>query len=582
MKRPRHVEHKEHYWRSCSPSLPTTEQYSTMTAGSSSPNDQEDDNDNTRRLGPPMTEQPFADLTLPSSSSSSSSWLSCFGSEFIHEIGTTGNPVLTRGGFGEISIALRKTTPSMPSHSSVPQWQLVAIKTMEQAIVVVVAGGPRTTTTTVPKLYRPIFHELCALRQLQSHPNIIPLWAVYSPPNIATNTTTTQSSFSSSLLSSSSSLSLVFPYCPVDLQLALEWRRRTFQPLFHLDFTTVLPTLARDILQAIHHCHSRHVLHRDVKPGNILVTPTGVLQLCDFGLSQPYTNKISTAVLEYERENGKHSTTTTMVASSSDNDDHALCTLNYRSPEALLGAPATHPAVDLYSVGTVLGEFAIGQPLFPGRNVLDQLSRVFDVLGTPSVTHWPNAKAMPDHGKLHFGTRLPQSWTVTTTTTTTTTTSTMPSASYSCSFPRLLECPPLAHCVASLIALDPNRRLSSRQALDHEWVQQLETTDTTTKDDADAAAVIRRWRRHCRRQIQQALIPDELRPPLSLSLLGCSKEKAAQQALTIASHRRRLLVTPVSSTQNTLSPWTWNGPNVGDESLTLDVLCQRFVAVHTP
>jgi serine/threonine protein kinase len=164
------------------------------------------------------------------------SWISCFGEEEIHEITKQGNATFARGAFGELSIAIRQSSDDDNDHC-----RFVAIKTIE-----------RTLTSSAPfakgkqQLSRDVFNELCALRYLNPHPNIVPLVAVYPAKQAHLSRT---------------SLSLAFTYSPVDLYLSLGWRRRAFLPLLPFG---VVKTIARDVFAALAHSHSFGVLHRDV------------------------------------------------------------------------------------------------------------------------------------------------------------------------------------------------------------------------------------------------------------------------------------------------------------------------------
>ncbi|KAF4018149.1 hypothetical protein G4228_009487 [Cervus hanglu yarkandensis] len=111
------------------------------------------------------------------------------------------------------------------------------------------------------------------------------------------------------------------------------------------------------LCKSLDHMHRNGIFHRDVKPENILVKQD-VLKLGDFGSCrsvysrQPYTEYISTRW--------------------------------YRAPECLLTDGFYGFKMDLWSAGCVLYEMASLQPLFPGANELDQISRIHDVMGTPA------------------------------------------------------------------------------------------------------------------------------------------------------------------------------------------------------
>lgn len=77
--------------------------------------------------------------------------------------------------------------------------------------------------------------------------------------------------------------------------------------------------------------------------------------------------------------------------------DPATLLCRYRPPELLFGAKFYGPAVDLWSMGCIFAELMTRVPLFPGTSDIDQLSRVFSVLGTPDASSWPDASKLPDY-----------------------------------------------------------------------------------------------------------------------------------------------------------------------------------------
>ncbi|XP_024133969.1 cyclin-dependent kinase-like 5 isoform X2 [Oryzias melastigma] len=110
------------------------------------------------------------------------------------------------------------------------------------------------------------------------------------------------------------------------------------------------------LIKAIHWCHKHDIVHRDIKPENLLISSDDVLKLCDFGFARNLSEGTDANYTEY------------------------VATRWYRSPELLLGAPYGK-AVDMWSVGCILGELSDGQPLFPGESELDQLFTIQKVLG---------------------------------------------------------------------------------------------------------------------------------------------------------------------------------------------------------
>ncbi|XP_060689429.1 cyclin-dependent kinase-like 5 isoform X5 [Hemiscyllium ocellatum] len=110
------------------------------------------------------------------------------------------------------------------------------------------------------------------------------------------------------------------------------------------------------LIKAIHWCHKNDIVHRDIKPENLLISYSDMLKLCDFGFARNLSEGSNANYTEY------------------------VATRWYRSPELLLGAPYGK-AVDMWSVGCILGELSDGQPLFPGESEIDQLYTIQRVLG---------------------------------------------------------------------------------------------------------------------------------------------------------------------------------------------------------
>ena len=306
----------------------------------------------------------------------------------VRLVRSTGNATLARGAFGEVRIATDAKCEN-----------LLVVKTIAQAVT----GG-----FGVPKkrLRQEVANEIVALRILSGHANIV----YFSGLAVSAGETLP------------SALCLVFEYCPVDLYAVIA-RRRASIPFDTIRF------IANEILSALHHCHSNGIIHRDVTPKNLLISERGRIRLCDFGLARPCPH-----LLEGRTDDqmpGK-------------DDSKALCALYYRPPENLLGGPAVHESFDMYSCGLVIAELITGRPLFPGKNVLDQIHRTFQILGTPAVTdRW--VQTLQDFSRVSFRQYHPQS--------------------LENVLPRAAECLALLSLLQSLIVLDPQRRKSARVVL---------------------------------------------------------------------------------------------------------------------
>mmetsp|Transcript_64597 Transcript_64597/g.148542 ORF Transcript_64597/g.148542 Transcript_64597/m.148542 type:complete len:344 (-) Transcript_64597:116-1147(-) len=129
------------------------------------------------------------------------------------------------------------------------------------------------------------------------------------------------------------------------------------------------------LLKALAWCHNNFILHRDVKPDNVLVdAASGRVALCDFS----HSRLVEPCPLEVQP-------LTAGVGS-----------MWYRSPEMMLRSGSYTAAIDIWSAGCVVAEvFMGGKVLFPGQNDTDMLWRVFKMRGTPKTTD-PEYSAIPN------------------------------------------------------------------------------------------------------------------------------------------------------------------------------------------
>ena len=192
-----------------------------------------------------------------------------------------------------------------------------------------------------PESVRFMAREIHVLRRLD-HPNIIKLEGLVTSRM-------------------SCSLYLVFEYMEHDLAgLASHPGLKFTEPQ--------VKCYMQQLLRGLDHCHSRGVLHRDIKGSNLLIDNSGILKIADFGLAsffdphqiQPLTSRV--------------------------------VTLWYRPPELLLGATYYGTAVDLWSTGCILAELYAGKPIMPGRTEVEQLHKIFKLCGSPSEDYWRKSK----------------------------------------------------------------------------------------------------------------------------------------------------------------------------------------------
>ncbi|KAK7308914.1 hypothetical protein RJT34_05247 [Clitoria ternatea] len=196
-------------------------------------------------------------------------------------------------------------------------------------------------STTDAESVRFMAREIYILRQLD-HPNVMKL------EGLVTSRTST-------------SLYLVFEYMEHDLAglAAIHGMKLT---------ESQIKCYVQQLLQGLEHCHSRGVLHRDIKGSNLLIDSNGNLKIADFGLATVYDPK-------------KKQPLTSRVV-----------TLWYRAPELLLGATEYGAAIDLWSVGCILAELLAGKPIMPGRTEVEQMHKIFKLCGSPSEDYWQRTK----------------------------------------------------------------------------------------------------------------------------------------------------------------------------------------------
>jgi cyclin-dependent kinase len=160
-------------------------------------------------------------------------------------------------------------------------------------------------------------------------------------------------------------LTLVFEFLDLDLKMFLD------QCHGGLD-TRTLKSFLFQLTRGIAHCHEHRVLHRDLKPQNLLINREGELKLADFGLARAF----GIPVRDYT---------------------HEVVTLWYRPPDVLMGSKKYSTPVDVWSIGCIFAEMHNGKPLFPGQKPEDQLDLLFKALGTPSESSFPDLGSLPSY-----------------------------------------------------------------------------------------------------------------------------------------------------------------------------------------
>jgi cell division cycle 2-like len=183
--------------------------------------------------------------------------------------------------------------------------------------------------------------------------------------------------------------------------------------------------LVKQLLQGVNYLHANWVLHRDLKTANLLLNNQGILKIGDFGLAREYGSpqkRLSANVV----------------------------TLWYRAPELLLEDKDYTPAIDMWSVGCIFAELLTQTPLFDGKGELEQITKIFTTLGTPTEETWPGVSqlnAMKQFTwRMHVGTGLREKLPIITNAT--------------------------FDLISRMLTLDPKQRITAEEALRHRYFQE--------------------------------------------------------------------------------------------------------------
>ena len=215
-------------------------------------------------------------------------------------------------------------------------------------------------------------------------------------------------------------LNLVFEHVDYDLDKLIKKQRDTVKE--HLPIGRI-KNITQQMLRGIDFLHQHRIFHRDLKPQNVLLSKNDQVKIADFGLARVFSFDMALTSV--------------------------VVTLWYRPPEVLLQSSYATP-VDLWSLGCILVELINLKPLFPGSCEIDQLDRIFKVLGTPKVEQeaeeWPKDAAV---GLADFKPRIGQDLAKIIT--------------------RVADDEVAMNFIRNILTFNPDKRLTARSALQHAW-----------------------------------------------------------------------------------------------------------------
>ena len=199
--------------------------------------------------------------------------------------------------------------------------------------------------------------------------------------------------------------------------------------------TVEIKWIIRQLLKGVQHMHSNYIVHRDLKTSNLLINNNGIVKIWDFGLARIFAEPPTPCT-------------------------DLVVTLWYRAPELLLGANIYNgKAVDMWSVGCIFAELLLKEPIFMGNGELDQLDKIFKLLGTPTDESWKGWRSLK-HAKLISARKGGKS-------------------KLRDKFPKIaLEDNDMyltdngLDLLSKMLTYDPEKRITAKEALNHTWFKE--------------------------------------------------------------------------------------------------------------
>lgn len=229
-------------------------------------------------------------------------------------------------------------------------------------------------------------------------------------------------------------------------------------------------------------CESFHlqVLHRDLKPNNLLVNKNCDLKICDFGLARGVDDSVSQQLTEYvvTRWYG----CTAVLFAMHDEVSFAclsepivaalpLALCRYRAPELLVENATYDQGIDIWSVGCILAECLGRKALLPGKDYLQQLRLIIETLGQPSES---DLATIENPQAVEYVQALTKK----------------PNVPFSALYP---NANPLAiDLLEKMLVFNPSKRLSASDALEHEYLRALHNVNDEVRARAHPVVVLLR------------------------------------------------------------------------------------------
>ncbi|KAK8337657.1 hypothetical protein V6Z12_A09G199400 [Gossypium hirsutum] len=165
-------------------------------------------------------------------------------------------------------------------------------------------------------------------------------------------------------------LHLVFEFMETDLEAVIRDRNIFLSP-------ADIKSYIQMTLKGLAFCHKKWVLHRDMKPNNLLIGSNGQLKLADFGLAR-------------------------IFGSPDRKFTHQVFARWYRAPELLFGTKQYAAGVDVWAAACIFAELLLRRPFLQGTSDIDQLGKIFAAFGTPTPSQWPDMVYLPDYVEYQY------------------------------------------------------------------------------------------------------------------------------------------------------------------------------------